>query len=153
MLSIPVLGELHRNDQYPSELYSDDLFIPLLGGVLRFSTYLGEECGSAADRAVTAFLELGEADRENVTPHLYGDYLKMEALVFPSEGGLPEISSESEIWSHVRFTSLSIDEEEGLIYISVLGECDWDREHGIQIVFRNGNELVRVSGQDGHLTD
>ena len=31
-------------------------------------------------------------------------------------------------------------------------ECEWEQEHGLQLVFRQGKKLTRVSDQDGHLT-
>ena len=31
--------------------------------------------------------------------------------------------------------------------------CRWEDEHGLQFVFRQGRDLVRVSSEDGHLTD
>lgn len=36
--------------------------------------------------------------------------------------------------------------------MQIAAECDWEPEHGLLIVYRNGNELSRVSDQDGHLT-
>ena len=36
--------------------------------------------------------------------------------------------------------------------ISISAECDWEVEHGLQMVFRGGGRLSRVSDQDGHLT-
>lgn len=32
-------------------------------------------------------------------------------------------------------------------------ECDWEEEHGLQLVFRQGKKLTRISDQDGHLTE
>jgi len=34
----------------------------------------------------------------------------------------------------------------------IAAECDWEREHGLQIIYRHGCELSRVSAQDGHVT-
>lgn len=31
--------------------------------------------------------------------------------------------------------------------------CDWEYEHGLQFVFRQGRVLTRVSAEDGHLTE
>ena len=31
-------------------------------------------------------------------------------------------------------------------------DCDWEPEHGLQLVFRKGQSLSRVSDDDGHLT-
>ena len=39
------------------------------------------------------------------------------------------------------------------IYINVTCECEWEKEHGLQIVFRQGKQLTRISEQDGHLTE
>jgi hypothetical protein len=32
-------------------------------------------------------------------------------------------------------------------------ECDWEPEHGLQIVFRDGREVTKVGPYDGHLTN
>jgi hypothetical protein len=39
------------------------------------------------------------------------------------------------------------------IYIQIACECDWEEEHGLQLVFRQGKKLTRVSSQDGHITE
>ncbi len=39
------------------------------------------------------------------------------------------------------------------MYVQIAADCDWEPEHGLQLVYRGGNELVRVSEQDGHLTN
>jgi len=36
--------------------------------------------------------------------------------------------------------------------VQITAECEWEPEHGLQIVYRDGSELKRVSQQDGHLT-
>ena len=38
------------------------------------------------------------------------------------------------------------------VYVQVACECAWESEHGLQLVFRQGATLSRVSDQDGHLT-
>jgi len=39
------------------------------------------------------------------------------------------------------------------IYIILACECEWEREHGLQLALRQGKKLTRVSDQDGHLTE
>lgn len=39
------------------------------------------------------------------------------------------------------------------MYVAVDCRCDWEEEHGLQLVFRQGRMLTRVSDQDGHLTE
>lgn len=38
------------------------------------------------------------------------------------------------------------------MYVQLTGSCDWEKEHGLQVVLRQGRTLSRVSSQDGHLT-
>jgi hypothetical protein len=39
------------------------------------------------------------------------------------------------------------------VYVSVGCECDWEVEHGLQIVFRDGATVTKVGPFDGHLTN
>lgn len=36
------------------------------------------------------------------------------------------------------------------VYVQLAGEYSWDEEHGIQLIFKEGIDLTRVSSQDGH---
>ena len=38
-------------------------------------------------------------------------------------------------------------------YVSVECECDWEPEHGLQIVFRDGRTVTKVGPYNGHLTN
>jgi hypothetical protein len=39
------------------------------------------------------------------------------------------------------------------VYVSLNCECDWEEEHGLQIVFKNGLKINKVGPYDGHLTN
>ncbi len=39
------------------------------------------------------------------------------------------------------------------IYISVECGCDWEEEHGLQLVLKNGLKVNKLGGYDGHLTN
>lgn len=39
------------------------------------------------------------------------------------------------------------------VYIQVSCSCDWEQEHGLQLVFRQGKKITRISDEDGHLTE
>jgi hypothetical protein len=45
------------------------------------------------------------------------------------------------------------DKEQLRRYIVVEGECGWEADHGILMSWRDGRELVKVSGYDGHATN
>ena len=44
-------------------------------------------------------------------------------------------------------------DENGNYYLCISCECDWEKEHGLQLIFENGQILIRASGQDGHFTE
>jgi hypothetical protein len=41
----------------------------------------------------------------------------------------------------------------GRMYVSIECECDWEPEHGLQIVLRDGRTVSKVGPYDGHLTN
>jgi hypothetical protein len=60
------------------------------------------------------------------------------------------INSPEEIWSHISVNSIVIRTDGSSVYIQVELDCDWDIEHGMQIVYRDGDALVRVGENDGN---
>jgi len=42
---------------------------------------------------------------------------------------------------------------DGLLYVSLDFKCDWNADHGLQIVFREGKALCKVGEYDSHLTN
>jgi rRNA processing protein Gar1 len=43
------------------------------------------------------------------------------------------------------------DDETGEWFVVTENECEWEPEHGLQIVLRNGEEVTRVSDVDGSI--
>jgi hypothetical protein len=39
------------------------------------------------------------------------------------------------------------------VYISLECDCDWEVEHGLQIVFKEGRAVTKVGPYNGHLTN
>jgi hypothetical protein len=65
------------------------------------------------------------------------------------------IKSADRVWNHVRPSEIFVSRRsrrDKLIYVQITAHCDWEPEHGLQIIYRRGAELSRVSDQDGHLT-
>jgi hypothetical protein len=102
--------------------------------------------------ALQRFLALPRSHGERVVPHLWRYYQDVRADSEPAD--VPEISDPSTIWDHVqpRFITPRRDEH-GVIYIVVEAECDWEIEHGLQLVLQEGTRWVRVSDYTDHLTD
>ncbi len=107
-----------------------------------------------ADEALRNFLQLGPADRLAATPVALANYQEMLDAVDLEPLDLPTPAA---IWQHVQPRHLVVTQEtegeERDFYIQIEGECDWEEEHGIALVFRQGRMLTRLSQYDGHLTE
>ena len=68
-----------------------------------------------------------------------------------------EINRSQDVFDHVRLgrgPTVSRDPYgDRHVYVSVECECDWEPEHGLQIVFRDGATVTKVGPYDGHLTN
>ena len=98
------------------------------------------------------FFALPQSRGAEIIPHLWRYYQDMWASVGPPD--IPKIADASTIWDHVhpRFVSPDQDED-GIPYVIVEALCDWEIEHGLQLVLQQGTRRVRVSDSSGHLTD
>ncbi|GAA3523105.1 hypothetical protein GCM10022393_42320 [Aquimarina addita] len=70
---------------------------------------------------------------------------------------LIHLTSQEKIWEHIFLYEVVITKDRYLndkdIYVKLLMNCRWAEEHGLQIILKNGNKLVRVSEIDGNLFD
>lgn len=115
------------------------------------------ESGAAA--ALAAFLTLTPADRLADSRHLHACYRAFrdgsgEASRIDAEMGAPD--RPEDIWRHVTLDRLYVlggSDGDGRPYLVLDGACDWDPEHGLMLVWRDGRTLCKVGGNDGHLTN
>jgi hypothetical protein len=102
--------------------------------------------------AIGAFLRLGERDRFTASQHVNESY---RAFLGATDIEPLDVTNADDIWRFVRATEALVcrrHRRDKDVYVQVLCECEWEPEHGLQLVFRRGAILVRVSEQDGHLT-
>ena len=158
MPELPRIGALHRDPAWPKEGWrSEPCPIPFWSDrSLRFHfTFEPEGNAFAPDvyEAIAAFLTLSDADRLLATPQVLAYYqLMLDATdIDPLPIEVPE-----DVWRFVTPTQICVSRRHRRdkdIYVELLCECDWEVEHGLLLVYRKGQQLVRVSDQDGHLTD
>lgn len=153
-MKLEALGELTRDEDVPEWFVSRPVNVPLLGVPLRFVVEDLEEDEAPADfeDAASSFLRLRAADRATATPHVFQNYRRFVDAVPESE---LHLASPEHVWAHVRFTEVRLTRRhrgDEKVYVQATAECDWEVEHGLQLVFREGRQLTRVSSQDGHLT-
>lgn len=98
-------------------------------------------------------MELGKEQRMEASQHVFKNYKEFVQQVGEEYFDF-KIVNEEDVWKHVHPTKINIRKryKDNSVYIAIYAECDWEDEHGLQIVYKNGNELSRVSDQDGHLT-
>jgi len=157
-MQIAMLGRLKPDPRVPEFLESEPLPIPFFDGQKLPVSLLNLHDADGADieDALSSFLRLGPQDRLAVSPHVFANY--QLTAKFAVEQGFDLdcfIASDKDIWQHVQPCGISIsrrDRRDCAIYVVIDANCDWEVEHGLQIVYRRGSELVRVSQQDGHLT-
>ncbi len=163
-----VIGELKQDNRFADWWVSKEIEIPFFDGkkmTITFANFEPEEDKTfldESDQALENFFKLNTKDKNAITKLVYKnctDYL--EATDFGSyyadvEKRLREIQHEDEIWNFVYPTEIYVQRRHRRdkdIYISIACDCEWDDEHCLQFVFRQGKKLTRVSEQDGHLTE
>jgi hypothetical protein len=110
--------------------------------------------GKDINAAVVNFLSLGTVEREEAGERLFQNYKEFVDRVGEEELSL-SISNPDEVWANVRPFEIFVsrrDRRDRDVYVQVTCDCSWEVEHGVQLVFRQGRELVYVSDCNGHLT-
>ncbi|MEU4618530.1 hypothetical protein AB0G04_00935 [Actinoplanes sp. NPDC023801] len=154
-MDIPRLGPLTLDEE--GEHSSAPVPVPLFGRSCVFT--LADPDGYAAGpeqvhRAVAAFLDLDAAALTAAAPDVY-EYYRDVTDFFEAEGyPYTRVADRTRIWEHVTFGPVvRIEFEDGRVYLSVECECSWEIEHGLQLVFRDGRAISRISAYDGRLTN
>lgn len=156
MRTLPPLGELTPDADAPEWWVSQPVAVPFLDGQRVSFTVTAEATDGVyppdVAEAVRQFLALGPDDRAAAAPLVFQNYADFADAVTEVE---VEIDGPAAVWDHVRVTGIHVDRRprrDRDVYVQVTCNCDWEVEHGLQLVFRRGSRLVRVSDQDGHLT-
>jgi hypothetical protein len=107
--------------------------------------------------AIANFLSIPPSVLKEAAPHVFQYYRECKADHGRGEKRFVKIASAGKVFDHVRLGSKPIVQRRGYgdkgIYISLECECDWEQEHGLQIVFKNGLKVNKVGPYDGHLSN
>ena len=110
-----------------------------------------------AHLAIQSFLKLGSDYRLKCSNMVYGNFKYLCDIASCEELDAIEkkIKRPSDIWNFVQPWDIHVGQysDDGPVYIQVCCNCDWEEEHGLQLVFKDGKALTRVSEQDGHFED
>lgn len=159
-----VIGELTQDENFDDWWQKPDVPIPFFDGQLLPITFMDftpeADPGfiNEADLALQAFLSKGPADRMEISEHVFQNLeLILHEVDYPYwSSELRNLNEPAQVWHFVQPIGISLARRpygEKDMYLDISCECDWEEEHGLQLVFRQGRKLTRVSQIDGHLTD
>jgi hypothetical protein len=114
-----------------------------------FTEAENEDYFRLAEIALSNFIKLNIIDREKHSNQIIKNY--QDNLIFEYTPRI-ELKSDNEIWQYVYPTEIILEQnEKGNIFVIASCGCEWEEEHGLQLVFKNGQNLTRVSYNDGQL--
>ena len=156
-MEIPGLGKVTEDDG-TGWLFSGPVSVPVLDGSpceIALEGYLEDGNKEDFHAAIQNFLSITPDVLKAVQDDLYRYYQDCNSYWAEEDEEYLAIASPSELWKHVHFgfePLVSRRSKDGLIYISLSCNCDWEPEHGLQIVFKNGSRVNKLGPYDGHLT-
>ena len=155
-----IVGELKQDTTIEEWLISEAFEVPFFDNCKLNFTFMNDEPGflNESDSTLSNFFSLGKQTRLEASELVYENCRKFLEDVGYDEADkyLWEIKDKNKIWDFVNPTGVYVSKRSRRdcdIYIQIACECDWEQEHGLQLVFRQGRKLTRVSSQDGHLTE
>ena len=148
-------------DQFDDWWTSKPQSIPLFENVvlpiqyINFNPNEDADFVKQADQAITNVLSKTLKDRAQYTAQVYknctdfidmigNDYDEVDWYNLPPEA----------IWKYVTPTEILVSRElynDKGVYTQIICDCEWEIEHGLQLVFNQKGDLVRVSEADGDI--
>lgn len=148
-MEIPGLGPVTREDEL-GWYYSEPMPVPMLDG---------EKCRIVVDgydddpnpedfhAAIRNFLSAGPDVIDAAEPHIYRYYQDCNAVWEPGDDEYLVIDRPSDVWMHAQFDTEPTVTRRAYgdrgVYISLSCRCDWEPEHGLQIVLKEGLRVTR----------
>lgn len=157
-MQIRSIGILTPDPDIEEWVQSEEVSIPYFQGKkLQFilENYEKDSKPQDFETAINNFLALNLENRNQASEAVYKHY--KEIADSPQADNLDvTISTPEEVWDCIHPTEIYVSRRsvgEKKVYLQIACECIWELEHGLQIIYQQGETLTRVSSQDGHLTN
>jgi hypothetical protein len=158
-MEIPGIGSVTKDSQ--SGWYcSGPVSVKVLGGQpcqFVLDGYEDDPKQQEFHAAIAKFLSIDRSVLERVEKEIYKYYEVCRDLYGDEVDDFVMINSANKVWPHIQLGTEPVvqrrSDGDELIYISLECECDWEPEHGLQIVFKNGKEVNKIGPFDSHLTN
>ncbi len=103
-----------------------------------------------AEVVLKRFLKLNNEDRQKDGQKVYPYY---KAVLDAGKAPIEALSPQT-IWNFVTPAALFIERDiNGNFYAVLSCKCEWEKTHGLQLVFKDGKKLTRASAHDGQYND
>ncbi len=148
-----IVGPLKANPDYAGWYESEPVQIPYLDQKLKITFTKGNDSVfmAAAEGILKRFLQLNTMDqrKDSKKVELYYQACIKELGVTPLS-----IKEAKDVWDFVTPTNIIVEQNiNGKFYVTLSCKCEWEKTHGLQLVFREGKKLTRASGHDGQFED
>lgn len=137
---------------------SQPMVIPLLDRTdaeLVIVGYLDDPAPAQFGEAIYNLLHCDRSTLLAASDDLFRYYTDIKSMV--NDDRIPDISRPEDAWGHVQLGHEVYIERrtygDKLIYATIECGCDWEVEHGLQIVLRDGLSVCKLGPYDGHLTN
>ncbi|MBS2539829.1 hypothetical protein KGQ20_44520 [Catenulispora sp. NF23] len=153
-MEIPGLGTLdeelggHRSESVPVSLLEGEAEFFLEG-------YESDDHPEDFHAAIKAFLGLGQSALEAASGPVFEYYSDVRAIV--DDGAVPHIHRPEDVWRYVTFGCEAVVARDWFgdkqVCVSIGCGCDWEPEHGLQLVFRGGRVVTKIGPYDDHMSN
>lgn len=160
-MQIPGLGPVVEDTEL-GWYRSEPVAVPVLGGALCrivLDGYGDDQRQEDFHEAIRTFRTLDPSVLTAATPAIFAYYRDVmnDVVTAGDHDWYVEIEGSRNVLDHVRLGGEPIVSRDAYgdrrVYVSLECECDWELEHGLQIVFRDGRLVTKVGPYDGHLTN
>jgi hypothetical protein len=159
-MQIPGLGPVSEDAEFGWHR-SRPIPVPVLGGArCRFVVegYVDDPAPEDFDAAIGTFLALDQRALTAAALSISAYYKSiMDDVVASDDDWYVEIDGPDDVFDHITFGEEPMVSRDPYgdrrVYVSLECECDWEPEHGLQIVFRDGRTVSKVGPYNGHLTN
>jgi hypothetical protein len=155
-----IIGELKQDKEFEDCWESKPIEIPFFDKIplkISFMEFYAEEEPEfvpEADQTLRNFLNKTNSDRFKASKAVYDNCMEFLNAVGYDEMDEPmwNIKDPNEIWKFVYPEEIYVarsHENDIDMCLILICECEWEQEHGLQLVYKEGTELTQVGPQDG----
>ena len=99
------------------------------------------------------FVNSASSELKMCVPFIY-DYYR-DVVQSTDDDEKVKIKDPDTVFQYIRINETSIvrRKKDGLLYVLICCDCDWEIEHGLQIVMKDGKDVTMVGSYSGHLSN